>query len=374
MAVYSDVLPTTDLKYEDIRDTLNANGGSVNNDVSTAFKTSSGINVWSKHKPVPLNTNFCQDFDSGRANYNATWWRGNDGNCGLIPKTLFNFSEVVDNTDGGMNGWTYDVPIGGSSEPLRLGDFSRYCPAANPPVSSLNVQPTKVVYNSESTINVGVNIRIGNNDRSLTFEDFPTLKNYYFGVYCTNTAGNKIRATSSNTVGARSASIELNTKGLPRGKYKCYPFLAESSISQSDPDKAMVLYTLPNLSPVKFEVVSEHELYSVTVSASVTGTLKNEITWTVYFTQSENAVGSLRFTNLRMDFRFPDNAYDDLQDVGEVRENFDIDVRSVPGQRITVKTGTTRIISPELLQDCKVWATLYTGDNQTYIGNTYTHN
>lgn len=59
MAVYSDVLPTTDLKYEDIRDTLNANGGSVNNDVSTAFKTSSGINVWSKHKPVPLNTNFC---------------------------------------------------------------------------------------------------------------------------------------------------------------------------------------------------------------------------------------------------------------------------------------------------------------------------
>lgn len=36
--------------------------------------------------------------------------------------------------------------------------------------------------------------------------------------------------------------------------------------------------------------------------------------------------------------------------------------------------NANRIISPELLQDCKVWATLTTGDNQTYIGNTYTHN
>lgn len=373
MAVYSDVLPTTDLKYEDIRDTLNANGGSVNNDVSTAFKTSSGINVWSKHKPVPLNKDFCQDFDSGRPNYDATWWQGSDGNCGLIPKTLYNFSEVVDNTDGGMNGWTYDLPIGSNSEPFRLGDFARYCPAANPPVSNLNVQPTEVAYNTESTINVGANIRVDSNDRQLTFEDFPTLKNYYFGVYCTNTAGNKIRATSSNTVGSRSASIELNTKGLPQGTYNCYPFLAESSISQNDPDKAMVLYTLPNLKPTQFKVVSSQLLYSVTISASVTGDLKNQITWTVRFTQGASAVGSLRFTNLRMDFRFPDNAYDDLQEVGEVRKNFSINVTSISGQTVIIKTGTTNILSTELLEDCKIWATLTTGDNKTYIGNTYTH-
>ena len=44
MAVYS-ILPTTNLKAEDIRDTLNANGGSVNNELTTFFNTS--INIWS---------------------------------------------------------------------------------------------------------------------------------------------------------------------------------------------------------------------------------------------------------------------------------------------------------------------------------------
>ena len=32
------------------------------------------------------------------------------------------------------------------------------------------------------------------------------------------------------------------------------------------------------------------------------------------------------------------------------------------------------ITTSDLLQDCKVWATLTTGDNKTYIGSTYTHN
>ena len=36
MAVYN-ILPTTNLKWDDIRDTLNAGGGSVTNVVSTAF-------------------------------------------------------------------------------------------------------------------------------------------------------------------------------------------------------------------------------------------------------------------------------------------------------------------------------------------------
>ena len=136
MAVY-DILPTENLKWDDIRDTLNAGGGVVDNNAINAFKETSGINVWSKHKPVVLAVNFCQDFNSGAANYNSTWWQGSDGNCGLVPKTLFNFSEVIENTDGEMNGWTYNLPKGGSSQPYRLGDFAGYCKYANPPIYNL---------------------------------------------------------------------------------------------------------------------------------------------------------------------------------------------------------------------------------------------
>ena len=45
MAVYN-ILPSTNLKTEDIRDTLNANGGSVSNDCLTFFTDAANIRMW----------------------------------------------------------------------------------------------------------------------------------------------------------------------------------------------------------------------------------------------------------------------------------------------------------------------------------------
>ena len=80
----------------------------------------------------------------------------------------------------------------------------------------------------------------------------------------------------------------------------------------------MTLYTLPNLKVYQFEIVNEYELYYVTVKGSIGGTFNNEISWEVKFTVREGGT-TKRFTNLRLDFRFPDKDYDDPQDVGEVR-------------------------------------------------------
>ena len=43
MAVY-DVLPSQNLKYEDVRDTLASSGGYVNNNMDSLFQLNSGIN------------------------------------------------------------------------------------------------------------------------------------------------------------------------------------------------------------------------------------------------------------------------------------------------------------------------------------------
>lgn len=372
MAVYNDTLPTSNLKYDDIRDTLNSSGGSVTNVASTAFKATSGINVWSKHKPVILSVDFCQDFNSGAANYNATWWQGKDGNCGLTPKTLSAFSDVVKNTDGGMNGWTYSLPNGGSDQPLRLGDFAGYCKAANPPVYNLIATPSKVADGSATPISISAGIRVGSDSRQLTFADFPYLKNYYFGVYCLGEKkGYHARATSSTTIGSGSAGLSINTKSLPVDTYDVYPFLASASIKQDDADKAMTLYTLPNLQVYKFQVVYENELYYVSVTASVTGSLENQVSWTVKFTVKEG--GEARtFTHLTLEFRFPGNDFGEPLKVGEKREQYDIKVTVYPGQTVTIKTGTTTIISSELLNDCAVWAQV-SGVAGTYRSNTYIH-
>ena len=50
MAVHS-ILPNTNVSFNDIRDTLNANGGSVTNDAITAFQSRANMNVYSKSRP-----------------------------------------------------------------------------------------------------------------------------------------------------------------------------------------------------------------------------------------------------------------------------------------------------------------------------------
>ena len=74
---------------EDIRDFLNSYGGSVSSDPESFLTTAAKINMLSKHKPVPYSKDFCQDFDASKPDYDPTWWKGNDGMCGLnIPTTM----------------------------------------------------------------------------------------------------------------------------------------------------------------------------------------------------------------------------------------------------------------------------------------------
>ena len=81
-----DILPSENLKYDDIRDTLNAGGGSVNNTISSAFQAAANIQKWAKYKPVSLPTNFVvgtikneidwNDEIEPSGGRNLPWWYG----------------------------------------------------------------------------------------------------------------------------------------------------------------------------------------------------------------------------------------------------------------------------------------------------------
>lgn len=125
------ILPTTNLKYEDIRDTLNSGGGSVTNDVTTAFSRSANINKWSKHKPVKLDVKFCQDHDSSAPNYDADWYKATGTTYGLkLPQLGLNSNRLggsaLNMFTGGLSNYEYLIPNGSESEPFRLGDFAGY--------------------------------------------------------------------------------------------------------------------------------------------------------------------------------------------------------------------------------------------------------
>lgn len=97
MAVY-EILPTTNLKWDDIRDTLNANGGNVNNSAVTAFQSSANINKWSKYKAVRLNENF-PSYD--------TYYTVQDGLCGFGGFEMFDQTSLLQRIETKVHGSIY---------------------------------------------------------------------------------------------------------------------------------------------------------------------------------------------------------------------------------------------------------------------------
>lgn len=132
MAVY-DVLPTTNLKVDDVVDTLRANGGVIGVDgngmirLSDLFTEGANINQWSLRKPFVAAVDFTDTWKSG-------------------------FSLGYESVEQ-QNVFVYTRPTGGKDSPYRLGDFRGYNSKATPPASTKNGLPQVFVVPSENDVN-----------------------------------------------------------------------------------------------------------------------------------------------------------------------------------------------------------------------------
>ena len=361
MAVYS-ILPTTNILMADIRDTLNNHGGSVTNELITFFKASANINWASKHKPVRLGADFCQDFDTSKPNYRSGWWKSTDGNCGLTPRQVTSFNnlmEVLDGTDP-MNGWTYNLPTGGSTFPYRLGDYAGYSAVARP-MSYDFTCPDKVENKSSSKLDA---ICYFNrlNDNSLSWGDFTDLKNYHFGIYVKQKNGKQVRRVIVNeTIGDGGFLAEINTSGMPTGTWRVYPFIAENPLGQSDPDAINTLYTMPMCKPKDIKIVSSFV--------------------TIVLESTKNELGSINYklsviNPLSQDVKFASNniircrySYKDWLDplvIGEQEVKLSDNLVAKANSTTVLASGYFLNISTEVANDPKVWYLLDTGK---YIGS-----
>ena len=220
MAVYNP-LPKSNLRVEDIRDTLNAGGGSYSDDVVTFF-TQGNINWESKHKPVRLEKNFCQDIDINKSDYDEFWWQAHDGNCGMLPPAYSSIPDLIKLYDGNMNGWTYMAPTGGERYPYRLGDFAGYSRISgqmnNGFAVESNADETKFHFNT-----------IASNQYTLSWADFPRFKGYYFGVFCQKVSGDDyyLKTMDQPIKDVLSPSITIDRETFKAGQWKAYYILAE---------------------------------------------------------------------------------------------------------------------------------------------------
>lgn len=128
------------LKAVDIRDTLNAYNGKVSNKTTSFFKPEANINRWSKHKPI-INSKLFLPFDDEA-------WSNQTGN---IPKVYMQSNlqhqEALAEVWAGCSEdewFEYAPPTGGTSQPLRMGDFRGYRADATSPFKSFSSDSTEI--------------------------------------------------------------------------------------------------------------------------------------------------------------------------------------------------------------------------------------
>lgn len=341
MAIY-DIIPN-EVELDDVRDTLNYNGGVAGNTLESLITEAANIDVWSKKKPVIiLNTPF--------PDYSGEWWKANDGNCGLNPLRILNYRNLPDyyendwaNDD--MNGWVYNIPQGGSTQPLRLADFRGYNAKAFAPYRGLAV-PSRV---SKTQTEFQVSCMwFPSSETQIRFTDLRTTKDCYFGVYIAkdgSTLGQ--RATSS---GVEDTTITFKTNGFTTGKYTAYPFFSTAQIGQSDGERVADYYSIPMLEPVEFEII-ESFIY-LSVAGEAESSIRNRVTYEVYVNNSSS--GTVRLTNNYITLRYYDKDFLDPLVVGEQRIKLD-DV-SVPDGRMLVAEGAFENVNDEVFKNCRIWA------------------
>ena len=143
------------------------------------------INKWAKYKPVQLNQNMVDDQLNADKTWKSTstWWKAQDGKCGLAYVTKSTAAAVKTAVDTQQVIWSHVPPSG----PMRWTDFIQYDHAAIPPVFNVGSTNARLAAGSTLDILIATSTSTGTN---LRLNDLSALANYYYSVLIFDTNGN----------------------------------------------------------------------------------------------------------------------------------------------------------------------------------------
>lgn len=143
------------------------------------------INKWAKYKPVQLNQNMVDDQLKSDKTWrdDSTWWKAQDGKCGLAYVTKSTAAAVKTAVDTQQVIWSRVAPTG----PMRWTDFIQYDHAAIPPVFNVGSTNARLAAGSTLDILIATSTSTGLN---LRLSDFRALENYYYSVLIFDVNGN----------------------------------------------------------------------------------------------------------------------------------------------------------------------------------------
>lgn len=351
MAVY-DILPENNLRAEDIRDTLLANGADWSNVegnksanyLPNYFNKWAKINPFAKFKPI-ADARQLIDYEKDKE-----WWKGGNGNCGLDIKILGDINLIPNEYADGVAKWEYiDILSYTNKFPLRLADFVGYKWNAKAPLVDFNSQDYASTANLDAQIRTSVLVE-DFNDYELRLKDINDFASWYFGAMIID--GNITRwATAQYNISNYGADAYIGVYGLREGIYDVYPFLcSKQKVGNEDPAGASFV-ALPNIGK------QTTRLFATAFTLNIIATYKGgKVNWELLI---ENRFSSqLTLENNYFAIRNKGNDINDPMESGEME---------YPTGNIVVEPLSTRRVSGSYTfgrqaLDMNFWFVSYTED------------
>ena len=225
MAVLNPV-GTSGIRLEDVRDTINAFGGSAGNAL-TSFFQNNDMNMWARYKFVIVaDRPFVDD---------AKRWQGGDGMCGLNIPEFGSPSAMRTALSNGTDKWSYNPPQGGTTQPMRLGDARKYWYQAVCPIGSMASSAILRSVSGGYEFDINIEVVVQESDLNLTLSDLSIrgvkLSDMYLGVYMIPKSGSGYYWGGSSTPIGSNGELTMTLKGTSGtvGEFNAYVFLSTSS-------------------------------------------------------------------------------------------------------------------------------------------------
>lgn len=298
----------TNVTMTSIYDALRSAGGSVTYDLRSFFSTDAKLNMWSKYKPViwpnvlfhSLNEWLgVEEYADGGA------YVGSDGKCGLTIPQYSDVSTIQAALLVGTAGWSYTPPTGGTTQPMRLGDFRGYCTTAYNPIGRIDTNGIADALTDCVAFNIDTGLA-GTSDTNLTLDDIKIggtngtpLKNLYFGVFMYKSDGKDVRfQTHTKTIaGAMNDGTDMVVSIDMDGNYGDWLYAPFLSTIYNDGSIGGGTYISCNIGMMSISVGS-----ASTVMYTMTANVSWESATSLYYEASitNNDSGQQTFTDVRL--------------------------------------------------------------------------
>lgn len=221
------------------------------------------------------------------------------------------------------------------------------------------------MYKTENDVLAMIAHNIDENHHSLTWADFPELKDYYFGVLMYNASDACYGVTASANLEEGGNSVSVNPMNMPARKYITCPFISSKPITWgSGFPSGCEMYTIPKEKKIEVTVIDSQVSMKVETERVVTSR-GIDVNWTIYVTNISDKGLELTNNHVRIGNKAPEEYIDENDREGVIGDSITIEGfakdKIVGSGTVTLDQDFYSLMTPEARAYVELWALVTLG-------------